>query len=299
MSFSITQAFRNQYNDNVQMAVQQMGSRLRPYVTEDRLAAQYGFYERLNPTQAYIRTTRHGDVKYADTIHSRRRATLQDVEWADLIDRQDTIRSGIDFQSPYVMNAAFAIGRQIDQFIINGAIGTSYTGAAGNTPVTLPSSQVVPVNYVETGTATNSNLTIQKLRAARLILEKNEAIMDGEPIVLVFTASQEQSMLRTIETQNIQYNTVRTLVNGRLETFMGFDPVRTQLLPFDASGATYRTCLVFPKSAIYMTVGKDVETSVDRIATKGNSIQVLAQMTCDATRMYEEKVVSILCDENY
>ena len=63
------------------------------------------------------RTTRHGDTPQIDT-HSRRRVSLVDYEYADLIDNQDKIRTLIDPTSSYALAAAYALGRAQDDEII-------------------------------------------------------------------------------------------------------------------------------------------------------------------------------------
>ena len=54
-----------------------------------------------------------------DTPHSRRRVSLVDYEYADLIDNQDKIRTLIDPSSSYTLAAAYALGRAVDKILLS------------------------------------------------------------------------------------------------------------------------------------------------------------------------------------
>ena len=180
MSNQITTAFVNQYRANVDWLLQQKGSVLRPYLRNETQNAEFQFYDRIGPTAAVEVLTRHADTPLIETPHDRRRVHLRDFDWADLIDRKDRIRLLIDPTSPYAQNAAFALGRSMDDVIIENFFGTAYTGKTGATSTTFPASQQIAVDYVESGGATDSGLTGPKLRKARQMLiaaqnDKSEA----------------------------------------------------------------------------------------------------------------------------
>ena len=74
---------------------------------------------------------------------------MVDYEYADLIDKQDQIRTLIDPTSSYAQAAAFALGRAMDDEIISAVSGTAFSGETGSTTVVLPSAQKI----TESGTA--------------------------------------------------------------------------------------------------------------------------------------------------
>ena len=51
--------------------------------------------------------------------------TLDEYEWADLIDTADKVKMLADPTSQYAQTAAFAIGRSMDDVIITAATGTA------------------------------------------------------------------------------------------------------------------------------------------------------------------------------
>lgn len=161
MSNQITTAFVQQYSSNVQMLSQQMGSVLREAVDVESVVGKNAFFDQVGKTTAQLRTSRHADTPQVDTPHSRRRVTLADYEWADLIDNADKVRLLIDPTSSYAKAAAAAMGRAMDDVIIAALGGTAYTGETGSTSVTLPTAQ-------KTATSDQSDgLTVAKLLSAK------------------------------------------------------------------------------------------------------------------------------------
>jgi hypothetical protein len=294
MSIQVSTAFVNAFRDNIQLGLQQMGSRLQRTVMTESQNAEYEFYDRVTATEAAEVTNRHGDTPHMDTPHDRRRVHCTPYDWADFIDRQDKARMLADPTSAYVMNAVAAFGRTKDRTIITQGLGTAYTGKEGDTAVTLPSASKVAVTYDDEGGSDSTNLTIAKLRRARFLLDSEEAVADGEEQFIIVSASQIQSLLRTTEVTSNDYNSVKALVAGEINTFMGFEFVRTQLLPVAAS---IRRCMAYPRSAITMATCDEVEIDVGPRRDKRNTTQVYVSLDVGAVRMWEEKVIEISCDE--
>lgn len=294
MSWSIDTAFIQTYHGELELQFQQFGSRLRSTVDVVTQRSEYDYFDRIGTVTAHEMTVRHGDTPLDDITHSRRRNQIVGFNNNLMFDNQDKLRTIIDPTSGYARSQAAELGRKMDAAIITAASGTAYSGKNGATSVAYDTAYRVAVNFVESGAGVNSNLTIGKLREARRLLLINEAIMDSEQVTLVLTASQEMSLLRSTETTSADYNTVKSLVNGTLDTFMGFKFVRTQLL---AKATNTRTCLAYPKSGIKLGVAEELKTRIDERMDKNYSVQVYAEATFGATRMWEEKVIEILCDE--
>ena len=221
MSTQITTAFVNQYRANVEHLLQQKGSVLRPFVRVESQNAEFEFYDRIGQTSAQEVTGRHQDTPLITVPHDRRRCSLRDFDWAELIDRPDRIRLLIDPTSPYAQNAGFALGRKMDEIIIAGAFDTVYTGKTGASTVTFPAGQQIAVNYVESGGATNSGLTIGKLRKAKEMLDAAETD-PSDPRYIICTAKQIHDLLTSTEVTSADFNSVKALVQGDVNTFMGF-----------------------------------------------------------------------------
>lgn len=290
----------NSYHANIDMAFQQKRSRLRSTVTEGTQNSEFDFWDRIGITEANEVVGRNTDTVINDTPHDRRRIQTKTYDWADLIDKKDKLRMLADPTSAYVQNARNAINRAMDRVIINAATATAYTGKNGATEIAFPSSQQVAANYVFSGTPANSNLTLDKLRRVVFLFRQNEVIDDEgenemlEQITGVLTASQLDSLLRTTEVTNADYNTVKALAEGKVNTFMGIKFKYTQLL--NKTG-NIRSCLFYVKQAIRLSVASDITVDVGPRRDKRNSVQVYVAADFGASRMWEEAVVEVLCDE--
>lgn len=297
MSFSVDTAFVNSYHDQLEHIFQQRGSKLRGTLREVTQNSEYDYWDRLGTATVNAITTRHGDTPHNEVAHTRRRNQVVGYDTNEYFDNQDKLRMILDPRSGYAEAQAFALGRQMDDTILDALVGTAYTGKEGATAVTFSadSGQTVAVNYVETGAAANSNLTIGKLRRALYLLEANDAVMDGERVTLVAHPAQKTSLLRSTEVTSSDYNTVKALVNGEINTFLGFSFVWTTRT--NITTGTTRQALAFPASAGLLGVAENIKVRIDELPTKRYSYQVYSTATFGATRMWGEKVVEILCDE--
>lgn len=294
MSTQITTAFVQQYRANVEHLLQQKGSRLRPYVRVETQNAEFDFYDRIGATSAQEVTGRHQDTPLVNVPHDRRRVSLRDFDWAELIDRPDRIRLLIDPTSPYSQNASFALGRKMDEIILEAAFNSVSTGKTGSSTVTFPAAQQIAVNFVESGAAANSGLTIGKLRKAKQMLDASETD-PSDPRYIIVTAKQITDLLQTTEVTSADFNSVKALVQGDVNTFMGFEFVRTELVNTDAN--SYRRVPCFTKSGMLLAVGQDINVDIGPRRDKRNSTQVYCSASFGSVRMNEEKVIEIKCAE--
>ena len=290
MSNQITTAFVQQYSNNVQMLSQQMGSRLREAVDVETVTGKNSYFDQVGSVSAQLKTSRHADTPQIDTPHSRRRVSLADYEWADLIDDPDKIRMLIDPTSSYAKAAAAAMGRSMDDVVISALGGTAYTGETGSTSTALPSTQKFSTSNQSDG------LTIAKLLDAKKKLD----LQDVDPSLkryVVCGATQISDLLNTTEVKNSDFNTVKALAMGQIDSYLGFKFIMSNRLNFDASNTDDRLCFAFTEDAIKMAIGKDISARIDERADKSYSTQVYYCMSIGATRMEEVKVVQIPCNE--
>ena len=278
----VEQSFVEQYSSNVTMLSQQMGSKLRGAVDVETIRGKNGFFDQIGATAAVARTTRHGATPQVDTPHSRRRVTLADYEWADLIDDLDKVRMLIDPTSQYAKAAAAAMGRSMDDVIIAAMGGSADTGVAGGTAVALPASQII----TEGGT---TGMTIAKLREAKEIID----LADVDPSLprhIIVSPKQITDLLGTTEVTSSDFNTVKALAQGDINTFLGFNFIVSNRL---SVASQIRDCIAFVSDGIALAVGKDSTARIDERADKGYATQVYYSAAFGATRMEEDKVVKI------
>ena len=287
MSSQITTAFVEQYSANIQMLSQQMGSLLRDAVRNESVVGKDAYFDQIGKVTAILKTSRHSDTPQIDTPHSRRRVSLADYEFADLIDQQDKVRLLIDPTSSYAKAAAYAMGRAMDDVIIAAALGTANTGVSGGTPVTFPAGNIVAANTGGTG------MNIAKLAAAKQILDAG----DVDPSIkrhIIVSPQEIADLLNTTTVTSSDFNTVKALVHGEIDSFMGFKfHVSNRLVD---NGAANTQCIAFAEDGILLGIGKDVTARIDERADKSYATQVYYCQTIGATRMEEAKVVSVLAN---
>jgi|TARA_Y100000033_G_scaffold49778_1_gene58763 hypothetical protein len=287
MSVQITTAFIEQYKSNVFHLAQQKGSRLRDAVRTETVVGKSHFFERIGSTAALKRTSRHSDTPRVDTPHSRRKVSMDDYDWADLIDQEDKVRMLISPQSEYAQAGAWAMGRAMDDAIIDAASGNAFGGVAGGTTVALPSGQKIAHG--------SAGLSVTKLIEAKEILDAAD-IDPEEERYLVCTSKQLSDLLAITQITSADFNSVKALVQGEIDTFMGFNFIRTERL--DTNSSSNRLVLAFAKSGIGLAVGSDIQTRISERADKNYATQVFLSMTIGATRIEDEKVVEIECTES-
>jgi hypothetical protein len=287
MSSQITTAFVEQYSANIQMLSQQMGSLLRDAVRNESVVGKDAYFDQIGKVTAILKTSRHSDTPQIDTPHSRRRVSLADYEFADLIDQQDKVRLLIDPTSSYAKAAAYAMGRAMDDVIIAAALGSANTGVSGGTAVALPAGNIVAANTGGTG------MNIAKLAAAKQILDAG----DVDPSIkrhIVVSPAEIADLLNNTTVTSSDFNTIKALVQGEIDSFMGFKfHVSNRLVD---NGAANTQCIAFAEDGILLGVGKDVTARIDERSDKSYATQVYYCQTIGATRMEEAKVVSVLAN---
>jgi hypothetical protein len=286
MSTQITTAFVNQFSSNITMLSQQMGSLLREAVDVESVTGEKAFFDQVGSATAQVRTSRHGDTPLMETPHARRMVTMATYEYADLIDDPDKVRTLTDPTSSYARAAAMAMGRSVDDVIITAATGTASTGKAGTTSTSLPSGQKVA--------HASGGLTKAKLLAAKKILDANSVDPSIQRYMIV-SPDQMEDLLGINEVASADFNTVRALVQGDVDTYMGFKFITSNRLGTDSDGN--RQVLAFASDGIKLAIGKDITSRIDERSDKSYSTQIYYCMDIGATRMEEEKVVEIACTE--
>jgi hypothetical protein len=283
MSSQITTAFVQQYSANIQMLSQQMGSLLRDKVRVESVVGKNAFFDQVGSVTAQLRTSRHADTPQVDTPHSRRRLSLADYEFADLIDQTDKVRLLIDPTSSYAQAAAMAMGRAMDDVIITAALGTAFTGETG------AGSETVQTGVVK-GT---TGLTVAKLISAKDLLDKAD-VDPSIPRHIIVGPEQLGNLLGDSEVTSSDFNTVKALVRGELDSYLGFKFTVSNRLPKTGND---RTCIAYAQDGLLLGIGKDISARIDERADKSYATQVYYCQTIGATRMESAKVVPIVAIE--
>jgi len=274
---TVDAAFVEAFKSNVIHLSQQHPSRLRPTVDSMTVKAETANVERMGNKEAVEKTTRHTPTPILDVPHDRRKLTMQDFQWADLVDEEDQIKMLISPKSEYAKAAAWAMNRQYDRLIVSAATGNSTDGDGA--AVALPAGQKI-------GTA-GGGLTLDLVLEAKEKLDANE--VDSASRYMVLNSAAMSDLLGTTEVASSDFNTIKALVRGEVNQWMGFSIIHTELV-----AETTAQVLCYHKSAIRLGIGRDIVTRVDKRFDVSYADQVYAAFTAGATRVEEEKIVQVL-----
>jgi len=291
---NIPDHFTTQFDSNWKHLVQQKNSKLKEYVTLDSIEGKEKSYNQLDATSMTQITDRSRDTRISDQAMAKRWIRPLNYDCAKLVDEFDEQFLGevVLPTSPIIQSHAAAYARTCDKIIIDALGLPASTGPTGIVQTPLPATQKIAANYVESGAVANSGLTIAKLRAAKFLFDSNE-VDEEEERIMVVSAKQLQDLLRTVEATSADYNTVRALVDGTLNTFMGFKFRRSQQLPL---ATDIRSCFAYVKSGIVLAE-RGLKTHMDIRTDLSHSLQIRSVASLAAVRMEEKKVVEIACDE--
>ncbi len=279
-----------QYNANVEILSQQKGSKLRNAVRlKTDVVGEDTFMDQIGKTTAVKRTTRNSDTPIVNTQWARRKIAMVDYDWADLIDKHDKLKMLADPASEYVINGAFALGRAMDSEIIDKAFSTAKTGKDGSTNTSFPTS----TNQITVGA---SGLSVSKLLDGKRILDNND-VDEDEPRFMAITGNQLSDLLREDKTTNADFAQIKALVKGEINTFCGFEFIRISTSLLLKTGNN-RRAICWAQNGLGLAIAKDITTDIDIRKDKNMAIQVYATIGLGATRLDEDKVVEILCQES-
>lgn len=288
MSFTITEAFVQQYRDNVILLAQQKGSRLRRIATlEENVIGKRVAFERMGLTAPVLRTSRHGDTPLVSTPHSRRWANLADYDLADLVDKLDKKKMLISPESEYAQTFGYSFGRQMDTIILDAIRGTAVGGEEATTSTVLPAAQKLAL-----GDGGNNKMNVGKLRLAKKKLDQAEIETEGRFAIINADALRQLLEDTTVTSQD--FNTVRALVNGEVNQFLGFEFIRTELIPL-SSGTQYLAYFT-GKRSVGLAIGQDIMSRMSERDDKNYSLQVYMCMSFGGVRIQEEAVVESVFD---
>lgn len=282
--------FKQQYADTVTLLQQQMGSNLRDAVDSEQVSGEFNFFDQIAATSMEEVEERHGDTKITEAIHRRRRVSMADFSIAHLIDNPDTIRTMNSPQNAYVRNQAMAAGRRTDETIIAAFDATVATGKTGT-----GSDAFDTANFqIAVGT---SNLTTAKLRTARKLLEAAQNLEDtgDNQWYCACSADQREGLLGQTDFTSSDFNSIKSLVDGDVKTWLGFHFLKSELLPL---ASTTRSVFCWNKSSMKLAIGAEPRGYIDVRPDKNHATQVRYTQTLGAVRMDQVGVVEILCNES-
>ena len=198
------------------------------------------------------------DVTPMDITHARQTATMENWNAPEYTDIFDQAEVNFDEKSELAIVIAKAIGRREDQLIIDALAAISFAVTNDEDPDT---GRIFDISATR-------NFDLTSIRSAKGHLDDIEADEGDRHIVLRALALQK--LLEDSTVTSSDFNTIKALVNGDLDTYMGFKfhVIGTRKEGGLPGVAADRTAFAYHKPSIGLAIGIDMKTTIDWIAQK-------------------------------
>jgi hypothetical protein len=216
-------------------------------------------FRRMGRGLATQRTAPSSDSIPMDVAHDLIPATLLDWDADEYTDIFNDVEVNFDEMRELATTITSALGRRKDQICIDSMDGGTYSATPADNEGGL-------VGTAIGGADTGWNVT--KLRLAKQFMDDRGVGMSDRHVTT--TAQGLSDLLGETEVTSSDYNSVKALVQGEVDTFMGF---KFHLIESRAEGGLSKTGNVVDNYAWHMTaigqaVGKDITSGADWIAHK-------------------------------
>jgi N4-gp56 family major capsid protein len=277
MAVGISNAFVQLFDAEVKQAYQ--SSRALAGLTRERANVEGNQvkFPKIGKGTATVRVPQT-DVTPLNVTYSQVTATMSDyiaAEYSDIFSQQ---KVNFDERRELVQVVGNAIGRRMDQLVLD-ALNASATTLTVATTIG--------------GAGTNMN--IEKLIEAKKLLDANNVPSEGR--CMIIHANNLAGMLGETEITSADFATVKALVSGEVDTFMGFKFVT--LGDRDEGGLplpSTRTCFAFHKDAMGMGIGMNQKSEINYVPEK-TSFLVSSMFSAGAVAIDDEGIVKISCTE--
>lgn len=299
MAITITDAERLTYRDGFMSRVQDAGNVLWPLFPKEPvegLMKRFDFIGKISSVQTA--NQRFTPITPVDPLHTNRWLATSPNEQAVFVDKKDIKRVVMDPKSRYMEEITNAFIRKREDVIVAAFDAAVVSGETGTTTTSFDTTN----NLIDS--AGTYNLTLEKLQDTLFTLETRAFInqMPGVRKYFVWTPAQKRALLRTTEAVNSDYNTVKALVKGEINEFMGFEFITSHALT-SADGlaigsSVNRECYAFTSDAMILGEGMERITDVyERRDLTKYPWQLYALEDIGAMRMQEEKIVKVIVNE--
>lgn len=252
------------------------------------------YQDQIGKWEMQSKTEVNPDTPQNDPNLSRTRIDIATYNDARMLDRSLKLQEFSDPMSQTSVCVSSAVGIQIDKIIYNALGGTAYRGETGSSTVTFPAGKTVAVDFESTGT--NTGLTTAKIRRAAKMM--NAQGVPSYDRTLVTSATGLEQLLGSTTVTSSDYNVVKALVNGELDTWLGFKFVTLPDGIITVDSNSIADYYAFQKTGLCFGMLENLFLRVEERADKSYSKQIYYEINAGAGRLEEPKVIKIKGDES-
>ena len=276
MAQNVTAAFVDLFDSEVKQAYQAESILRGTMRTRTGVAGNTVKFPKIGKGVAPIRVPQ-SDVPPLIVTYAQVTATMSDYIAAEYSDIFQQSHINFDERSELVQVVSKSIARRMDQLCIDALVGN-----AGTTVAT------------SIGGAT-TNMNIEKLRATAKAMNAKNVPSEGR--YLLMHASQLDAMLGETEITNQDFATVKALVRGEVNAFMGFNILT--MGDRDEGGVpkpSTRSCFAWHKDSMGYAESMSQKTEVNYVPEK-TSFLVSSMFSAGSVAIDADGIVQINCTE--
>lgn len=264
----------------------------KAYIKTD-IVGKCFFQDQIGKWEMSAKTSVNADTPQNDPNLARTRVDIQTYNDARMLDRSLKLQEFSDPTSVAGVCIQSAVGTQIDKIIYDALGGTAYRGETGATSVTFPAGKTIAADFESSGT--NTGLTTAKIRRAAKML--NAQGVPNSDRTFVTSATGLEQLLGTTQVTSSDYNSVKALVSGEIDTWLGFKFV---VLPDGIIKVTSNIAdyFAFHKTGVCFGMLEELFLRIEERADKSYSKQVYYELSAGAGRLEEAKVIKVRGDES-
>ena len=279
------------YAQNIMQLAQQKYSKLMPIVyLKPNVKGKTFFQDQMGQWSMSTKGGRNVQTPNNDPNLGRRMGTMVDYHDNRLLDRGDELRMISDPRSSYTIAAASALGRQIDSVIADQILATAKSGETGSTNNTLGTTAIAahlnPTGGLTQGTA--ATLTFARVRAVKRVLDLED--VEEEDRFFVVSPQGLDALLNTTQATSSDYVTIKALVRGDIDTWMGFKWIVSNQL---SSSGTVTSAFAMQRYGLCLSMGSEPLVRTDERTDLSYSWQVYYELNIGAVRLEEARVCEV------
>lgn len=276
-----------QFKDDIIQAVQQKNNPLDNTIRrQENMKGEEFFFHKLGSVDLLEKTSRNAPTPFIDPSHSRRKMVANSFHAALFIDDFDTDRGIITgLQADYKEALIYGAKRQKADVIIAAATGVAYEGKTGQTAVNFLSAQEVA--------AGGAGMTANKILDGLEIIQANDVDPD-EKIYCVLSPKQHRELLDDNKIISRDFNSLAVLDKGIVGSFANVNFIVSNRLTLTGSD---REVLLYTERALGFGMVRDITMKSAENAERSFTNTLYIKLDIGATRVEDEKMVKILCQE--
>jgi len=276
MADTQNEIYAQAYSQNIMQLAQQKYSKLLNTVyMKPNVRGKTFFQDQIGEWSMAVKGGRNVQTPNNDPALARRMGIMIDYHDNRMLDRGDELKCISDPRSAYTIAAAQSLGRKIDDVILASMAGAANFGETGSQSVT--NGNIVLV--------TAASVTLGHIIKVKKALDDKD--VDMEDRYFVANTTLLNNLLDVTEATSADYHSVKALIRGEIDTWMGFKWIMSTRIPAANVGFAYQ------KYGICLAMASNPLVRTDERPDLSYSWQVYYELNVGAVRLEENKVVVV------